>query len=326
MALGHRDRVLRMNLKQNDSDRRVEPPDSRSVVDDVAARAQGRWMIFAAAFLWGATATLARFVFRDHHVPALTVVELRLVIACLLLLPWLAWRNPAAHPVPLADWKYFLILGLLGVATVQGTYYYSISRLGVGLSILIQYLAPALIVLFELARGRPSSVRTAASVVAAVVGTGLLVGGVDWSALEASPLDWAIGFASAFGFAFYIVYSKRGLARYHPSTVLFYSFAIAAVFWGIVTPPWKIAAAGYGADLWIMFAAIGVCSTLVPFALFYGGLRRLRAVDTGILATLEPVVAVGTAAAFLGEGLGLLQIGGAVLVLAAALLATTNQN
>src|SRR5687767_11983599 len=105
-------------------------------------------MVFAAALLWGTSATLARFVFRDHQVPALTVVELRLAIASILLWPWLALRRPAALRIARADWPYFLILGLFGVAAVQGTYYYSISRLGVGLSILIQYLAPALIVLY----------------------------------------------------------------------------------------------------------------------------------------------------------------------------------
>jgi drug/metabolite transporter (DMT)-like permease len=279
-------------------------------------------MVFAAATLWGTSATLARFVFRDHHVPALTVVELRLAIACTLLLPWLAWRSPRVLRVESADWRYFLILGLFGVAAVQGTYYYSISRLGVGLSILIQYLAPAIIVLYEMARGRSPSPRTWLAVIAAVVGTGLLVGGVDRSALHARPLDWTIGFAAAFAFAFYIVYSKRGLGRYHPATVLLYTFAIAGVFWAIVTPPWKIAAAHYGLDLWLMFLAIGVCSTLLPFALFYGGLRRLRAEETGILATLEPVVAVVSAAVFLGEGLGWLQLTGAFLVLCATLLAS----
>jgi len=279
-------------------------------------------MVFAAAAMWGVTATLARFVFRDHHVPALTVVELRLAIACGLLLPWLVWRNPAALRIRRSDWRYFVILGLFGVAAVQGTYYYSISKLGVGLSILIQYLAPALIVLYELARGRPPGARTLLPVVAAIVGTALLVGGVDRTALNASPLQWGIGFASAFAFAFYIVYSKRGLGRYPPATVLLYTFAIAGVFWAFVTPPWRIVAANYGPALWGMFVAIGVCSTLLPFALFYGGLRRLRAEETGILATLEPVVAVASAAVFLGEGLRPVQITGAFLVLAATLLAS----
>ena len=190
-------------------------------------------MVLAAATLWGATATLARFVFRDHHVPALTVVELRLAIACALLLPWMLWKNRSALRVPRSDFGYFLILGLFGVAAVQGTYYYSISRLGVGLSILLQYLAPALIVLYELARGRRQGPKTLTAVGAAVVGTALLVGGVDRSALHATAFEWAIGFASAFAFAFYILYSKRGLTRHDPTTVLLYTFAIAGCFWGV---------------------------------------------------------------------------------------------
>jgi len=60
----------------------------------------------------------------------------------------------------------------------------------------------------------------------------------------------------------------------------------------------------------------------VPFALFYAGLRRLPAAQTSILATLEPVIAVLSAAIFLGEGLRMLQWVGAALVLSAAFLAS----
>ena len=44
-------------------------------------------------------------------------------------------------------------------------------------------------------------------------------------------------------------------------------------------------------------------STLVPFAFFYAGLRRLPPAAAGIIATMEPVIAVLSAALFLGEGL-----------------------
>jgi drug/metabolite transporter (DMT)-like permease len=287
-----------------------------------SAFAQGRWMVLAAAVMWGATATLARFMFRDHHVPALTVVELRLLIACSLLLPWMLWRKRPALRMQRSELGYLLVLGIFGVAAVQGTYYYSISKLGVGLSILLQYLAPALIVLYEMLRGRRPSARTLSAVIAAILCTALLVGGVDRAALRASALEWTIGFASAFAFTFYILFSKRGLARHDPSAVLLYTFAIAGVLWAFVTPPWRIAAAGYGADVWLMFLALGVGSTLLPFALFYGGLRRLRAEEAGVIATVEPVVAILSAAFFLGENLRPLQLAGAALVLLATLLST----
>jgi drug/metabolite transporter (DMT)-like permease len=283
---------------------------------------KGRLFIFAAAFLWGTSATLARFVFHRRQVPALTVVELRLLLAVLVLAPILAITRPASLRIARRDWGYFLILGLFGVAAVQGSYYYSISTLGVGLSILIQYLAPVLIVGFEMIRGARLQSRSLIAVLAAVAGTALVVGNVNPASVHASAMSWAIGFSSAFAFAFYIVMSKHGLKRYPPETVLLYTFGIAGLFWACVTPPWKIVAARYDASLWIMFSLLGMFSTLVPFALFYAGLRRLPPSEVAIVATLEPVIAVLTAAAFLSEGLALLQWFGAALVLVGAAISS----
>ena len=109
-----------------------------STASSSSQRALGRWLVFLATVFWGTTATLARSVFRDQGVPAQTVVELRLTIAASLLLAWLLVRNRAALRVARADLRRLLFLGLFGVAAVQGTYYYSISRLGVGLAILLQ--------------------------------------------------------------------------------------------------------------------------------------------------------------------------------------------
>ena len=284
-------------------------------------RARGRLLVLAATVFWGTSATLARFVFRDRAVPPATAVALRLAIAVSLLGAWLVWRRRAALRVRRGDAVYFVILGLFGVATVQGTYYYAIARLGVGLAILLQYVAPALIVGFEMLRGRKVRARVLVAVLAAIAGTALLVSGVAPTGHAIPLVDWMVGFAAALSFAFYIVYSKRGLARYAPETVLFYTFLIAGVFWGCITPPWRILAAGYDASLWLAFAALGVFSTLVPFVCFYAGLRRLPAAEAGIMATLEPVVAVLSAALLLGEGLRPIQWLGAALVLAAAMLA-----
>lgn len=291
-------------------------------VEAAGQRVAGRWLVFLATVFWGTTATLARSVFRDHGVPALSVVELRLVIAVLVLFVWMALRNRGALRVARADFGYFLVLGLFGVAAVQGSYYYSIARLGVGLAILLQYVAPSLIVLWDLARGRKPAPALIAAVTLALTGTALLVNGVDARTLHATPWDWAIGFSSAIIFAFYVVYSKRGLTRYAPETVLLYTFAIAALFWACVTPPWTIIAAHYSARLWACFLLLGIFSTLVPFRCFYAGLRRLPATEAGVISTSEPVVAIGAAALFLGESLRPLQMVGAALVIGAALLAS----
>lgn len=287
--------------------------------------ARGRAFVFAATVFWALTATLARFVFRDRHVDSLVVVELRLAIATFVLFAILVTLRRDLLRVRRGDLPYFVTLGLLGVATVQATYYYSIAHLGVSLAILLQYLAPTLIVALDLVRGRWVGWSMLAAVVCGLAGTVLLVGGIDTATLQASPLHWAVGFLSAVAFAFYIKFSKRGLEHYQPATVLFYTFLIAGAFWAIRTPPWKIVAAGYGPDLWMMFVALGLFSTLVPFTLFYSGLRWLPAAEAGVIATAEPLIVIVAAAVFLGERLGPLQLAGAVSVLAAALLASRDK-
>jgi len=300
-------------------------PAPTSSPPDTPGSRYGRWFILASTVFWGSSATLARYMFRDHHVSPFVVVELRLGLSAIAMGIWLAvWRRDLLR-IRREDIPYLLILGVVGLAGVQGTYYFTISRLGVGLAILIQYLAPTLIVLLDLVRGQKVEGRTLVACAAALGGTALLVGGIDRNALTVGPIPWLTGFGSAILYAFYILYSKRGLERYSPITMLFYSLCVASALWAIVTPPWRIVAANYPREVWICFVLLAIFSTLVPFLLFYAGLRGLRPTQTGILATFEPVVAVMTAAIFLGEGLGPLQSLGAVFVLIASVLASSRE-
>lgn len=289
---------------------------------DARQKIRGRWLVFLATVFWGTTATLARSVFRDAGVDPLMVVELRLVIAAAGLLIWMLVRDPRLLRIDVADLPYLLVLGIAGVAAVQGTYYYAIAKLGVGPAILLQYLAPSLIVVWDFVRGVKPRASMIAAVLLALAGTALLVSHMSSAGAGASLFDRGIGFASAIIFAFYVLYSKRGLARYAPETLLFYTFVIAALAWAVVIPPQRILAMHFGADLWLRFVMLGLLSTLVPFRCFYSGLRRLPAAEAGIIATAEPVVAIIAAGVFLGESLALLQYAGAALVITAAVLAT----
>lgn len=293
-----------------------------SVASPATERRRGRWLVFLATVFWGTTATLARSVFRDAGVDPLMVVELRLAIAASALFVWMMLRDRRLFRIDLKDLPYLTVLGIAGVAAVQGTYYYAIAKLGVGPAILLQYLAPSLIVVWDLARGvgpRPGMI---GAVVLALIGTALLVSGMSTPTGGASWFDRAVGFSSAIIFAFYVLYSKRGLARYAPETLLFYTFVIAAVGWAVVIPPQRILAMHFDANLWFRFILLGVFSTLVPFRCFYSGLQRLPAAEAAVIATAEPVVAIVAAGVFLGEALVSVQYGGALLVILAAVLAT----
>jgi len=285
-------------------------------------RGRGRLLVIGATIFWGSSATVARFLFARREIPPFWAVEARLLIAALVLGAWLAVRRPSALRVQRGDWPYLLVLAFFGVAAIQGTYYYTIAQLGVGLAILLQYLAPALIVAYEVVRGRERlSPKVAVVLAAALLGTFLLVSGAARADWRAHPAGFMVGFASALCFAFYIVYSKRGLARYRADTLLFYTFLLAGIGWSIASPITRLLSARLPLEVWALFVYLALCATLIPFALFSAGLRRLSPSETAIVATLEPVVAVFTSALFLGEGLRPSQTAGALLVLLACVMA-----
>jgi drug/metabolite transporter (DMT)-like permease len=66
-----------------------------------------------------------------------------------------------------------------------------------------------------------------------------------------------------------------------------------------------------------------VLGTIVPFFLLVSALRHLPATRVGIIAMVEPVVATIVAWAWLDESFAAVQLAGAVVVLAAIVLAQT---
>jgi drug/metabolite transporter (DMT)-like permease len=275
----------------------------------------GLLLIVASTVLWGTSATVARWAMKQD-IPPIVVVELRLMISVVLLAIAFALFRRDLFRITRADVLPLVVLGLFGIAAIQGTYYSNVGLVGVGLAILLQYLAPALVVAYEAisTRTKPSPMRIVALTLA-TLGTGLLVLADGAAVARANPVGVALGLASAGFFAFYIIYAKRVVARLPHWTVLFYGFLVAGLFWMIFVPPSRIASAGYGPAEWGLFLGIALGSALLPFACFYAGLARLDASRVGIVALLEPIIAIGSSAWWLGEGLTVSQALGALLIL-----------
>ncbi len=291
-------------------------PAQRASPRPASREGTGLLLVVGATLLWGTSATLARWTMKQD-VPALVIVELRLMLSVILLAAGFALVRPSLFRVGRGDMGRLLVLGTIGIAAVQGSYYTNVGWVGVGLAILLQYLAPAMVVAWQAWRARmlpPRPLLVALGL--ATAGVALLVLADDAAVARANPAGVLLGLASAAFYAFYIVYSKSLVSRLSPWTVLFYGFLVAGLFWMIFVPPWTIARAGYDAGTWGLFGIIALGSALVPFAMFFGGLARVDAARAGIVALLEPIVAIGSAALFLHEGLSLAQGAGALLILA----------
>lgn len=274
-------------------------------------RSLGLVAIAIAAILWAIAAIVARNLFR-HGVTPFDLAMARTVVAVLGLGLMGQFRQP------LRTWinGRVLLLGL-SLALVTATYYLAIARLSVAVAIVIQYTAPALVVLWTaLQTWRRPSAAVMAAVTVAMVGVAL-VSGLGNSQLHLDGLGlMAAGFSAVF-FASYALLSESMADRFGALGVMFRGFVVSSLFWVtfhlVRGFPVSVLQPATLPD--ILFVGIG--GTLVPFCLMCWGIQQVSAERGAIAATLEPVVATLLAWLWLGQSLGMGQMVGGVLVLGA---------
>src|SRR5918996_4581111 len=255
--------------------------------------------IGGAATLWAVAAAVASDLF-DAGVEPLELVQARAYVATvgLALLPG-AWRRPRGRSHVLGT----ALLGL-SIALVNATYYLAIDHLAVAVAIVLQYTAPALVVLWTALTLRRAPTRDVGlAVMGALIGvvlvSGLLIqgmGGVD-------AFGIAMGMGAAVMFATYTLVSERVGEDYGVMGALLRGFTWASVAWLVFQIPRGFPDALIeGSNLpGVLFVGIG--GTIVPFLLFLWGVQRVRAERAAIAATLEPVVAAAVAWMWLGQSL-----------------------
>jgi len=281
---------------------------------------KGYMMVMGASLFWGGSATAAKFLL-NLHLDTLLIVQTRVTFACLIMLPYLLITKPGVLRVRPGDLWQFALLGIVGIAGSNFTYYFAIKESTVATAILIQYTAPLLVMAYAAysREEKITGVKIAAALIS-LLGCFFAVGAYDLSLLKISPLGLLSAVASVFTFAFMNLYTRHLLSRYSLWTVTFYAIGSAAAFWLIIQPPWVIATLNLGADVWGGLTALAVVSVLIPHTLYFSGLRYVVASRAIITSTLEPVVAIVTAAFFLGEYLAFGQTIGALLVIGAIVL------
>ncbi len=277
---------------------------------------KGLLLVLAADILWGLSAVTAKFLF-NNQVNPLDLTQMRAVISALILGSWLALRHPGLLRIDRRDIRYMLIFGLFGLSAMQLAYFFTISQTNVATAVFLEYLAPVFILLWELYQSRkmPSLTRLLI-LIAAMVGGFLIVKGTSGQGLAVTPLGLATGLISAVAFAFYILYSRHGLARYSPWTLLFYGLAVGALAWTFYRLPWLTFWSYQPVD-WAYFLFIALFSTILPSGFFFISLRYLSPMAAGITSTFEPVAVGLIAYLLLGEVMTSMQIAGCALVVVA---------
>ncbi|GAA2807548.1 EamA family transporter [Crossiella cryophila] len=250
-------------------------------------------------------------------------VAARVLVAGLALLPFtlhalrgrwdVLWRG---------RWR-VLGMGLVAVAFTQLAYFAALTRIPVATALLIEYLAPLLLVgaTWAATRRRPGATVLAGSALA-VGGLVLVIGPGAVQAVD--PLGLLIAFAAAIGCAAYFVIAARPADGLAPTALAGTGLLLAAVLLLLAGAldllPFtahfgEVTVLGQAAPWWAPLLVVAIIGTAIAYATGIAASNLLGARLASFVGLLEVVSASIFAWLLLGEELTLLQLAGGALIL-----------
>jgi inner membrane transporter RhtA len=240
------------------------------------------------------------------RVDVLGVAWLRIATAALL---FAAWRRPwRAYAALARDGRRLLLAWGVTLAVMNACFYEAIDRLPLGTVAAIEFLP-----VIALAALGVRTRRNAAALACAVAGV-YLVTGVRFAG---EPVGVAFAFANAVLFAAYIVLAHR-TARLDALTGidgLAASMLIAAV---VITPiaGWAVVPALTDPVALAAGAAVGICSSVIPYVADQLAMRRLARATYALMVSLLPATATVIGVIVLAQLPSPAEVTGVALVMA----------
>ena len=187
---------------------------------------KGYICVVLAAVMWGSSGTAGKALFNGGMTP-FELVQIRVTVSTLILALVFAVCFRPLFRVRARDLLYFLLLGGVIMALVQVTYFFAISKIQVAAAIFLQYLAPVMIAFFSILFWKEAFTLTKfLALLFSLAGCYLIVGGYNLHLLKMNQMGILSGVVSALCFAAYALVGEKGMHRYSPWTVLFYSFLL----------------------------------------------------------------------------------------------------
>lgn len=252
----------------------------------------------------------------------------RALSAFLILLAYLAVSRRDALKVSLRELPFFAVFGILGMAGVHYTYFKTISLTNVATAILLEYLAPVLVLVVSVMFLKHKLTWTLPLGVAlSVTGCALVVGAIGGQGMVVSPAGIAWGLSSAVFFATYSLMGSWAATRFSPFKTLVFGLGFASVFWLAVLGPADVLGVFSEVQTALAVLFVAVVSTIIPFTAFLAALKYIAPTNATVTSTVEPVIAGIGAFALFGEALTPLQLlGGALVVAAIAVVQLPERN
>ena len=267
-----------------------------------AAEMIGIIITITGGILWGLSGTCGQFLFEHKGITAKWLVPVRLTTAGLVMLLYFIGREKEEA---FRIWKAkrdivdILVYGIAGLMLCQFTYFYTIELSNAGTATVIQYLAPAIImVLVCMGEKRMPKIPEVLALVLAVFGIFLIATHGNVHQLAISKETLVVGLISAGTVVVYNLQPKRMLTMYSAPYILAWGMAIGGIVLGLIFKPWEYTVQFDLGVILAMFGVIGLGS-IGGFSLYMQGVKMIGPGRASLYSCVEPIAATLLSAVWL---------------------------
>ena len=278
-------------------------------------------MVYAilGVILWGVSGACGQFLFQNKEVTARWLVPVRLFTAGFFLLCYFMIRD---RKKAVSVWKNrkdagdIVIYGLAGLMFCQFSYFQTIEWSNAGTATVIQYLGPALIVVYVcISTRRKPEWKEVISVILALSGIFLIATHGTPGTLVLSSRALIMGLLSAVSVVIYTVQPGRLLKRFDAPLILAWGMLAGGVALSAVFQPWRHMPVIDGETV-RMLVYIILFGTMISFSLYLQSVKLIGSVKASLFACVEPVSATVLAAVWMKVSFAPIDLLGFVMIIA----------
>ena len=261
-----------------------------------------------------------------YVVDPVTLLALRMIYSLPFFLAAAAWGGRDAKRPPLVrrDAWAIVFLGFIGYYFASFVDFLGLQYISAGLGRLILFLYPTLVVLLSVAfLHKHPSTREIVALVVTYSGVAVVMSTVLGGGNANLPLGAALCFASATGYAVYLVASSQVVQRVGSIRFTAYATTVASILciaqFFVLRP---LAALALPPAVYGIAIAMAIFSTVLPVFITSEALRRIGANQVALIGALGPVTTIFFGWIGLDETMTPVQLAGAALVLGGVMLVT----
>jgi len=288
---------------------------------------KGYLLVLGAASCWATSGVLFKTIMVNYSPAPLTLAFWRCFLTFSVLFTVLLLFRRDLLRVERQALPLLAGAGVLGVALLQVLWVYAVELIGVAPAHILNYTAPAFVVVFSWLLWRePITWRKTAALALTFGGCIPVVRAYDFSQARLNWIGVLAGVGTGITWGLYAVFGKVLLRRHHSWTLMTYTFGMAAL---ALLLPFPLRALTFPLSrpwhLWIWLWLLALLPGVVGYGLYTWGLGYLSASAAAITATAETFFAAILAALILGDVLTPWQVLGGVLIIVGVVILSTRK-